>query len=62
MSEFNGHIVANEDGAFIPRQPFGQNERLWSEFQQAGILAQPQSTLRKKVKRVSQTHRSREAR
>ena len=62
MSEFNGHIVVNEDGAFIPRQLFGQNERFWSELQQAGILAQPQSALRSKVKRVPQTDRSLEMR
>jgi Family of unknown function (DUF5678) len=62
MHEFNGHIVVNEDGAFIPRQLFGQNERLWSELQQAGILAQPQSALRSKVKRVPQPDRSREMR
>lgn len=60
MREFNGQMVVNEDGAFIPRQLFGQNERLWSELQQAGILAQPQSALHSKVKRVPQPDRSRE--
>jgi Family of unknown function (DUF5678) len=62
MHESNGNIVVNEDGAFIPRQLFGQNERLWSELQQAGILAQPQSAPRGKVKRVAQPDRSREMR
>ncbi len=62
MHESNNNIVVNEDGAFIPRQLFGQNERLWSELQQAGILAQPQSALRGNVKRVPQPDRSREMR
>jgi len=62
MHEFNCHIVVNEDGAFIPRQLFGQNERLWSELKQAGIFAQPQSALRNRVKRVPQPDRSREMR
>ena len=60
MREFNGHIIVNEDGAFIPRQLFRQNDRLWSELQQAGILAQPQSASRGKVNRVPQPDRSRE--
>jgi hypothetical protein len=60
MREFNGHIVVNEDGAFIPRKLFGQNERLWSKLQQAGILARPQSASHGKVKRIPQPDRSRE--
>jgi hypothetical protein len=62
MHESNGNIVVNKDGAFIPRELFGQNERIWSELQQAGILAQPQSALRSKVRRVPQPDRSREMR
>jgi len=62
MHESNDNIVVNDDGAFIPRQLFGQNERLWNELQRAGILAQPQSALRDKVKRVPQPDRSREMR
>jgi len=62
MNESNGNIVVNDDGAFIPRQLFGQNERLWSELQQAGILAQPQSAPLGKVNRVPQPDRSREMR
>lgn len=62
MHESNEHIVVNEDGAFIPRQLFGKNERLWSELQQAGILGRPQSAPRSKIKRVPQPDRSREMR
>jgi len=62
MHESNGNIVVSEEGAFIPRQLFGQNERLWNELQQAGILAQPQSAQRSKVKRALQPDRSREMR
>ncbi|MGH9765804.1 MAG: DUF5678 domain-containing protein [Blastocatellia bacterium] len=62
MHETNGNIVVSEEGAFIPRQLFGQNERLWSELQQAGILAQPPTDPRIKAKRVPQPDRSREMR
>src|SRR5262249_15784049 len=62
MQKFNGHITVNEDGAFIPRQLFGQNERLWSELQEAGILTQPQSAPGGKMRRVTQRDRSRELR
>ena len=37
MHEPNGNIVVNDDGAFIPRNLFGQSARILSELQQAGF-------------------------
>lgn len=57
MQENANHVIINEDGAFIPRNLFGQNARILSELQQAGVLpAEPKT----QIKRVEPIDLSRE--
>lgn len=57
MQENGAHVIINEDGAFIPRNLFGQNARILSELQQAGVLpAEPKT----QIKRVEPIDLSRE--
>jgi hypothetical protein len=58
MPQHDG-VVVNENGAFIPKQMFGQRERILAELDEAGVMsAQPEARL--KVRRVEMPDRSRE--
>jgi hypothetical protein len=46
MQELNSHIVVSEDGAFIPRDLFGDKARILSELWKAGVWGQPQSIIK----------------
>lgn len=62
MHESNGNIVVNEDGAFIPRNLFGQSARILSELQQAGVLPQKDAEMNTQIRRVEPIDLSREIR
>lgn len=54
------YIVINEDGAFIPRNLFGQSARILSELQQAGVLPQKDTEPKTQIRRVEPIDLSRE--
>lgn len=69
MRDYKDRITVNEDGAFIPREMFGQREEILDELSQAGVFS-PSSDQRtplekekpKKPVRVEMPDRSRELR
>jgi hypothetical protein len=60
MQENGNSVIINEDGAFIPRNLFGQSARILSELQQAGVLPQKNAEPKTQIKRVKPIDLSRE--
>lgn len=55
-------ISINEEGAHIPKELFGQDERIWRGLQEAGVLSHPQPKPPGTVRRVPMSDRSQELR
>ncbi len=60
MQENGNRVIINEDGAFIPRNLFGQSTRILSELQQAGVLPPKDAEPKTQIKRVEPIDLSRE--
>jgi len=63
MRNYKDRITVNEDGAFIPREMFGQKEEILDELKQAGVfspLSDQQKEKPKKPVRVEMIDVSRE--
>jgi hypothetical protein len=61
MQGQNDRVVVGENGAFIPKQMFGQRDRILAELDEAGVLT-PAEAAPPKVKRVPMIDASRELR
>lgn len=69
MRNYKDRITVNEDGAFIPREMFGQKEEILDELNQAGVFSPlsdqqtpPTQEEPKRPRRVEMPDRSRELR
>jgi hypothetical protein len=60
MQENGNRVIINENGAFIPRNLFGQSARILSELQQGGVLPKRDAEPKTRIKRVEPIDLSRE--
>lgn len=51
-------IVIDENGAFIPKNLFGQSDLILDELAQAGVIAQTRAKPKAKIRRVETPDRS----